>query len=71
MATKAYYPSIFETFGSYPRLRSQLVQAFKDALKESQSPGRHPLLSLDEKSLRKEGGGRSFETLQYRTRLTS
>ena len=54
METKAYFPSVFETFLHNFNVDLSLLKNNKDAFGENKALGRSKLISVDEKTLREE-----------------
>ena len=66
METKAYYPSICETL-LYNRIGDfNWLKRYKGTFKENKLLSDHPLLSLEEKSLRREFESDYTKLFQYR-----
>ena len=66
MKTKAYYPSIFETLLHIFIADLNWLKRFRDAIKENNVLSHSKLVSLDEKSLRKEFESDYTKFFQYR-----
>ena len=66
MKTKAYYPSLFETLLHILTGDIHWLKRYKDAFKENKALSNTRLVSLEEKSLRKEFESDYTKLFQYR-----
>jgi uncharacterized damage-inducible protein DinB len=66
MGTKAYYPSIFETLLHNFIGDLNWLKRYRDAFKENKALSHNELVSLEEKSLRKEFESDYTKLFQYR-----
>jgi uncharacterized damage-inducible protein DinB len=69
METKAYYPSLFETVLHILIGDIHWLRRYKDTFKENKALSNTPLISLEEKSLRKEFESDYTKLFQYRKEM--
>ena len=69
MKTRAYYPSIFETLFHIFIADLSWLRRYRDSFKENKALSSSPLLSLEEKGLRKEFESDFTKLFEYRKQV--